>query len=111
MGAAAATVRISRWMAQASSSVMVSWLPEPMRTPPETAEPESTMIMLEPRLWICSATRACAPLPTATMVITAPTPMTIPSIVSALRSRLTRRARAAIRALARTFTRCSPCGD
>jgi len=76
------------------------------------------MIMLEPRLWICSASRACAPLPTATMVITAPTPMTMPSIVSALRKRFTRRARTAIRALAQTFTPalppdppCSPCGD
>ena len=73
------------------------------------------MIILEPRLWICSATRACAPVPTATMVITAPTPMTMPSMVSALRSRLTRSARTAIRALAQTFmpavARCSPCGD
>jgi len=58
------------------------------------------MIMFEPRLWICSATRACAPEPTATMVITAPTPMTMPSMVSALRSLFTRRARTAIRALA-----------
>ncbi len=97
------TLRISRWMAQASSSVIVSWLPEPIRTPPETAEPERTMIMLEPRLWICSATRACAPEPTATMVMTAPTPMTIPSMVRALRSRFTRSARTAMRALDKTF--------
>ena len=87
-------------MAQASSSVMVSWLPEPIRTPPDRIEPDRTMIMLEPRLWICSATRACAPEPTATIVMTAPTPMTMPSMVSALRSLLTRSARTAIRALA-----------
>src|SRR4029077_4089144 len=68
--------------------------------PPETTDPESTMIMLEPRLWICSATRAWAPEPPATMVMTAPTPITMPSMVRALRSLLTRRARTAIRALA-----------
>ena len=39
---------ISRWMAQASSSVMVSWLPEPIRAPPDRIEPDRTMIMLEP---------------------------------------------------------------
>ena len=35
-------------MAHASSSVMVSWLLEPMCAPPESTEPETTMIMLEP---------------------------------------------------------------
>ncbi len=62
------------------------------------------MITLDPRLWICSATRACAPAPTATIVMTAPTPITMPSMVSALRILLTRRARIAIRALATMFT-------
>ena len=38
---------------------------------------------LEPRLLIWSSTRACAPAPTATIAITAPTPMMMPSIVSA----------------------------
>ena len=60
--------------------------------------------MFEPRLAICSATRAWAPAPTDTMVITAPTPITMPSIVSALRSLLTRSARTAMRAPERTFT-------
>ncbi len=64
--------------------------------------------MFEPRLWICSATRAWAPAPTATMVITAPTPMTMPSMVSALRSMLTRSARTAMRALDRTFMPALP---
>ena len=100
VGAAAATAAISRWIAHASSSVMVSWLPEPIRTPPASTEPESTMIMFEPRLWICSATRAWAPAPTATIVMTAPTPITMPSMVSALRSLFTRSARTAMRALA-----------
>ncbi len=101
-GAAASTSGISRWMAQASSSVMVSWLPEPSRAPPWVTEPFRITIMFEPRLWICSATRAWAPAPTATMVMTAPTPMTMPSMVSALRSLLMRSARTAMRALAQT---------
>ena len=62
------------------------------------------MIRFEPRLWICSATRACAPAPTPTIAITAPTPMMMPSIVSALRSLLTRSARIAIRTLCQAFT-------
>ena len=49
----------------------------------------------EPRLLIWSSTRACAPAPTATIVITAPTPMMMPSIVSAERSLLTRSAASA----------------
>ena len=58
--------------------------------------PESTMIRLEPRLRICSATRACAPAPMAIIVTTAPTPMMTPSMVSAVRSRLVRSAATAI---------------
>src|SRR5262245_12190361 len=69
--------------------------------------------MLEPRLWICSATRAWAPAPTATMVMTAPTPMTMPSMVRALRSLLTRSALTAMRVLAQSVMglprcACSP---
>src|SRR5262245_52753888 len=63
--------------------------------------------MLEPRLWICSATRAWAPAPTATMVMTAPTPMTMPSMVRALRSLLTRSALTAMRVLAHSVM-CPP---
>ena len=62
--------------------------------------PDPTMIRLEPRLWICSATRARAPAPTA-MAMTAPTPMMMPSIVSVVRSVLTRRARRALRVFSR----------
>ena len=47
---------------------------------------------------------AVAPLPTATMAITAATPMMMPSIVSRERKRLTRSARKAMRMFARTFT-------
>src|SRR5258708_3789234 len=47
--------------------------------------------------------RAVAPDPTATIEITAATPMIIPSMVSDDRRRLTCRARSAIRTLARIF--------
>ncbi len=77
----------------------------PSRTPALFVLPDSTMIRFDPRLWICSATRAWAPEPTPTMAITALTPMMMPSIVRALRSLLTRRARPAIRTLCQMFTR------
>src|SRR5439155_113398 len=70
--------------------------------------PGSTMIRFEPRLWICSVTRAWAPEPTATMAITAATPMTIPSIVRPLRSLFTRNARREMRTLCRILTRRPP---
>src|SRR5437879_4297165 len=45
---------------------------------------------LVPRDWIWSATAFWAPVPSATMVITAATPITMPSIVRAERSLLAR---------------------
>src|SRR5262245_59980257 len=71
-----------------------------MRTPPEVTDPGSSMIKFEPSDLICSSTRACAPAPTAIIVITAATPMMMPSMVSVLRSLFTRRARSAMRMLA-----------
>jgi hypothetical protein len=47
--------------------------------------PAETMIMLVPADWICASIEVCAPVPSATMVMTAATPMIIPSIVSAVR--------------------------
>src|SRR5262249_54242826 len=81
----------------APSSGVVSCEPAPMRTPPWLIEPESTTSRFEPRLWICSAMRACAPEPTETIAMTAATPMMMPSMVSTLRSLFTRRARTAMR--------------
>ncbi len=107
-GATTSTSGMSRWTAQASSSERVAWAPAPSRTPETFTVPGQITMMLAPRLWICSATRAWAPAPTATMVMTAPTPITMPSMVSALRILLTRRALTAIRALARTFTSGPP---
>jgi hypothetical protein len=82
---------------------MVGWEPMPPRAPPEVIEPESTMMMLEPRLRICSSTRAWAPPPTAIMTITAATPMMMPSMVNAERILLTRRASRAMRRVAAKF--------
>ena len=51
--------------------------------------------MLAPRLEICSATAAVAPLPSVTIVTTAATPMTMPSVVRKERSRWRRISRMA----------------
>ena len=48
---------------------------------------------------ICSAIRRLAPVPTASMAITAPTPMMMPSMVRAERILFTFKARSAIRAV------------
>ena len=52
---------------------------------PPSPEPGMTMMRFVPRLLICCSIIVCAPLPTATMTITAPTPITMPSIVSSVR--------------------------
>ena len=74
--------------AQASSSTKVCAVPVPPRTPAVVTEPAHKIIKLEPRPAICSLTFACAPLPTATITITAPTPMMMPSIVKPERNLL-----------------------
>ena len=72
--------------------------------PPAVVLPESTMMRFEPRLWICSATRACAPDPTPTIAITAPTPMMMPSIVKKARSLFLASARSAMRKVIKACT-------
>jgi hypothetical protein len=57
--------------------------------------PGRTISRLVPRLLIWSDTARVAPLPTVTIVITAATPMTMPSVVSTERSRLRRISRSA----------------
>ena len=84
-------------IARASPSVSVCREPAPSRAPPEVREPGITSRRFEPGARICSATWVWAPAPMATMAMTAATPMTMPSMVSALRSALTRRARSAMR--------------
>src|SRR5262245_61008319 len=66
-----------------------------MRTPPKRAWPAKTVKTLAPSAAIRSCTAFWAPVPSATMVITAPTPMMIPSMVSSDRSLLARIARKA----------------
>src|SRR5438034_55267 len=110
-GAATCTTWISRAMATASSSVSVYWVPWPRRAPLEVTLPDVAMMRLVPRLSIRSVTLACAPVPTPTMAITAPTPMMMPSILNALRSLFTRSARRALRALSQPFTPPPPPRD
>jgi hypothetical protein len=51
-------------------------------------EPESTMNRLLPMVLMVCCTAYCAPWPMAIMMTTAPTPITMPSMVSAVRRRL-----------------------
>jgi hypothetical protein len=60
-------------------------LPWPWRTPACLKSPADTMIMLVPADWICASIELCAPAPSATIVMTALTPMIMPSIVKAVR--------------------------
>ncbi len=69
--------------------------------------PAFTMIMLVPADWICASIEVCAPLPSATIVITAATPMIMPSIVSAVRILLRPSALSAIRKIMR-IDMCAP---
>src|SRR5919112_2033711 len=61
-----------------------------IRTPPWLACPAKTVKTLAPRAAMRSCTAFWAPLPRATIVITAPTPMMMPSMVSTDRSMLAR---------------------
>src|SRR4051812_20196885 len=83
--------------ALASSGVSVVELPWPMRTPPEEKLPALIMIMLVPADLTRSSIVVRAPVPSATMVMTAPTPMIMPSMVRMVRSLLRLSALSAIR--------------
>ncbi len=72
-------------IAFASSTVSVDTDPKPWRTPPTFALPGVTVRKLLPSPCICFCTPAVAPWPTETIAITAPTPMSIPSIVRTAR--------------------------
>ena len=61
-----------------------------IRMPPKRACPAYTLKTFEPSAAMRSSTAFCAPLPSATMVMTAPTPMMMPSMVSMDRSALAR---------------------
>ena len=85
--------------ALASSSVSRVEEPWPMRTPPWLKLPALIMIMLVPADLICSSIEDWAPVPSATMAITAPTPMIMPSMVSEVRILLRLSALIAIRSV------------
>src|SRR3954447_11212293 len=79
-----------------------------MRTPPKRAWPAKTVKTLAPSAAIRSCTAFWAPEPSATMVITAPTPMMIPSMVSSDRSLLARIARKATATVSPSNTSARP---
>jgi hypothetical protein len=58
---------------------------------------------LVPRLLIDASTEACAPWPTATMAITAPTPIMMPSMVRRERSLFRMSASKEMRMISRKF--------
>src|SRR5579862_3513609 len=61
--------------------------------------------MFVPADWICASIDVCAPVPSATMVMTAPTPMIMPSMVRAVRILFRPSALMAIRKIMRTDMR------
>ena len=78
---------------------------EPPRTPPTFEAPPEAMSMFVPIEAICALTFAEAPLPMATIVMKAPTPMMMPSAVSSARSRCREKPRTAMTKSAQTLTR------
>src|ERR1041384_4796058 len=77
---------LSLLSAAASSSVRRVEVPAPWLTAPVVVAPGVITIRLVPRLLIRCWIWALAPWPIATITITAPTPMMMPSIVSRVRS-------------------------
>src|SRR5579872_4841712 len=80
-GATAATDGIWRAIAAASPGVNDCRAPEPRLTPPLTMLPGTTTIRLLPKRASCACTAARAPLPIDIEVMTAATPMMMPSVV------------------------------
>src|ERR1039457_5090506 len=74
-------------IASASPVVSVGVAPLPKRTPPDVVEPDKTMNRLLPIDAIDWSTMNWAPWPTAIIMITAATPIIIPSMVRNARRR------------------------
>ena len=89
-------------IASASSTVSVLDDPWPCRTPPNDQLPAFTRIMFVPADLTWSSICVCAPVPSATIVITAATPMIIPSIVNDVRSLFLPSALSAMRTVIRS---------
>ncbi len=92
-------------IAIASATVSLLELPNPSITPPLFALPGVIVIMFVPAPRIWASITAWAPEPSATIVMTAPTPMIMPSMVRAVRSLLRPRALSAIRKIINSDTR------
>ena len=76
-------------IAVASFNVSVGFEPIPMLTPPDLADAERTVKRLLPIDSMFERTFSLAPFPTASIMITALTPIIIPKLVSAERILLT----------------------
>ena len=81
VGEDARTAESSFPMARASAIVSVGAPPKPDRSPPDVVLPGSTSSRFDPTEAIWAEIRWFAPSPIATMMMTAATPMIIPSIV------------------------------
>ena len=97
-------------MASTSSAVSVGAPPTPMLTPPRRKLPARTLIRFVPALRIWVSISSCAPRPSATIVMTAETPMIMPSMVSPVRSLLRPSALSATRIVASRDNRCTSAG-
>ncbi|MGC4033997.1 MAG: hypothetical protein QM754_20140 [Tepidisphaeraceae bacterium] len=95
-GATALTAGHSRAMASQSSGVSFMLLPAPLLMPLALLLPGKIIRLLAPIELICFWIIALEPLPTSIMAMTAPTPITIPSVVSTARNTLRRRAMIAV---------------
>ena len=81
LGLTAWTVGTSWAMASKSAALRVFMVPDPLRIPQERRLPARIQRVLVPMAAISSWTCRCAPWPRLTMVMTAATPMMIPSMV------------------------------
>ena len=105
-GATARTPATCSWIASTSDiSKSGACAPPPPRPKPW---PGRICRMFAPRLEICSATAAVAPLPSVTMVTTAATPITMPSTVRKERSMCRRISRTARMMVVKNISRAPP---
>ncbi len=96
-------------MARRSSQVSVGIEPKPPRAPPDCVLPDITISRFEPIDANDASTSALAPSPMATIAMTAPTPMMMPSTVRNERILLRSSARSATRKVSSGITRRPPC--
>ena len=103
-GVTAAAWRTCDAIAKPSSTVRVDAAPMPALTPPLIVLPGRIMTRLLPRLEIVASMLVRAPVPMATVTMTAATPMMMPKTVSSERWRLRISARKAIVTACSRFT-------